>query len=52
MVKNLPAMQEIGNGNPLQCACLENLGSPCLPWTEESGGLWFLGSRRVGTWLK
>ena len=23
-----------GNGNPLQCSCLEN-----LPWTEEPGGL-------------
>ena len=46
MVRNLPAMQETqvqsldweyprenGNGNPLQCSCLEN------SMTEEPGGL-------------
>ena len=31
-----------GNGNPLQYSCLEN------PWTEEPGGLWSMGSQRVG----
>ena len=31
-----------GNGNPLQHSCLEN------PRTEESGGLQFMGSHRVG----
>ena len=30
-----------GNGNPLQCSCLEN------PWTEEPGGLQSIGSQRV-----
>ena len=31
-----------GNDNPLQCSCLE------IPWTEEPGGLQFMGSQRVG----
>ena len=31
-----------GNGNPLQCYCLEIL------WTEELGGLQSMGSQRVG----
>ena len=31
-----------GNGNPLQCSCLEN------PRTEKPGGLPSLGSHRVG----
>ena len=30
-----------GHGNPLQCSCLEN------PWTEEPGGLQFMGLQRV-----
>ena len=30
-----------GNSNPLQYSCLEN------PWTEEPGGLQFIGSQRV-----
>ena len=30
------------NSNPLQYSCLEN------PWTEEPGGLWSMGSQRVG----
>ena len=56
MVKNLPANQEtedvgsipgsgrfpgVGNGNPLQYSCLK------IPWTEETGGLQFMGSQRV-----
>ena len=32
----------VGNGNPLQCSCLEN------PWTEEPGRLQSMGSQRVG----
>ena len=32
-----------GNGNPLQCSCLEN-----SPRTEEPGGLQSIGSQRVG----
>ena len=31
-----------GSGNPLQYSCLEN------PWTEEPGGLPFIGLQRVG----
>ena len=31
-----------GNGNPLQCSCLEN------PRMEEPGGLPSMGSHRVG----
>ena len=31
-----------GNGNPLQCSCLEN------PGTGEPGGLLSMGSHRVG----
>ena len=33
----------VGNGNLLQYSCLEN-----PMWTEESGGLWSMGSHRVG----
>ena len=32
---------EKGNGNPLQCSCLEN------PWTQEPGGFYSMGSQRV-----
>ena len=28
-----------GNDNPLQYSCLK------IPWTEEPGGLWFLGHK-------
>ena len=58
MVKNLPASvgdaryacfipglgrsPAEGNGNPLQCSCLEN------SWTEEPSGLQSTGSQRVG----
>ena len=31
-----------GNGNPLQYSCLR------IPWTEEPGGLHFMGLQRVG----
>ena len=31
-----------GNGNPLQCSCLEN------PWTEKPGRLQFVGSQKDG----
>ena len=30
------------HGSPLHYSCLEN------PWTEEPGGLCFMGSQRVG----
>ena len=38
---SLPCIGE-GNGNPLQCSCLEN------PGTGEPGGLPSMGSHRVG----
>ena len=38
---SLPCIGE-GNGNPLQCSCLEN------PGTGEPGGLLSMGSHRVG----
>ena len=31
-----------GNGNALQCSCLE------IPWTEKPGGLQSMGLQRVG----
>ena len=58
MVKNLPANARGtrdagsisglgrspggGNGNPLQYPCWK------IPWTEEPGGLQFMGTQRVG----
>ena len=54
MVKNLPAVQEMGsipgsgrspgegNDNPLQYSCLEN------PMDRGPGGLQSIGSQRVG----
>ena len=55
VVKNLPTNGEDegsiprsgrspggGNGNPLQCSCLE------IPWTEELGRLQSMGSQTVG----
>ena len=54
MVKNLPVNAGVsglilgsarflggGNGNPPQYFALE------IPWTEEPGGLWSMGSKRV-----
>ena len=54
LVKNLPAKQEFqfqslgwqdsprgGHGNPFQYLAWR------IPWTEEPGGLWSMGSRRV-----
>ena len=54
MVKNLPAMQETW----VQSLCLEDLLEKEMatyssilaweiPWTEEPGGLQFMGSQRV-----
>ena len=33
----------VGNGNPLQYSCLGK-----IPWTEEPGGLQFVGLQRIG----
>ena len=40
-----------GNGNPLQCSCLENprdSNAWRIPGTVEPGGLLSMGSHRVG----
>ena len=51
MVKNLPAMRETrvrfpGGGNGSHSSIL----AWRIPWTEEPGGLPFMGSQRVGHW--
>ena len=55
MVKNLPAMQEtqvqsLGQEDPLEkgIATHSSILAWKIPWTEEPGGLWFMGSQRVG----
>ena len=55
MVKNLPAMQEtqvlsLGGEDPLEeeMATHSSILAWRIPWTEEPGGLQFLGSQRVG----
>ena len=53
-VKNLPAVQEtwvrsLGQEDPLEKGMATHssiLGE--IPWTEEPGGLWSIGSQRVG----
>ena len=54
-VKNLPAMQEIwvqslGQEDPLEreVATHSSVLVWKIPWTEEPGGLQFMGSPRVG----
>ena len=57
MVKNLLAMQEIagdlgsilGWEDPLEevMATHSNILAWRIPWTEEPGGLWYMGSQRV-----
>ena len=55
MVKNLPAMQftevpSLGQGDPLEkgVASHSSILAWEIPWTEEPGGLQFMGSQRVG----
>ena len=55
MVKNLPAMQEtwvqpLGLGRPLEkkMATHPSILPWRIPWTEEAGGLQFIGSQKVG----
>ena len=50
MVKNVPAMQEtwfrsLGQENPLEkgMATHTSILAWRIPWTEEHGGLWFMG---------
>ena len=54
-VKNLPVMQEIGvqslgQEDPLEkrMATHSSILAWRIPWTEEPGGLQFIGSQRVG----
>ena len=54
MVKNLPAMQEawhqsMGQEDPLKkgIAIHSSILAWRIPWTEEPGGLWTMGSQRV-----
>ena len=57
-MKNLPAMQEVqetwvqflGQEDPLEegMATHSSILARRIPWTEESGGLQFMGSQRVG----
>ena len=54
-MKNLPAMQEtqvqsLGQEDPLEkeMATHSSILAWRIPWTEEPGGLQFLGSQRVG----
>ena len=54
MVKNLPAMQEtlfqsLSWEDPPEEGMATNSSILAwrLPWTEEPGGLWFMGSQRV-----
>ena len=55
MVKNLPAKQEtrvrsLGQEDPLEkgMATHSSILAWRIPWTEEPGGLPFMGSQRVG----
>ena len=58
VVKNLPAIQEtqeiwvrsLGWDNPLEeeMATHSSILALEISWTEEPGGLWFLGLQRVG----
>ena len=55
MVKNLPGMQEtqvqsLGWEDPLEkgMATHSSILAWEIPWTEEPGGLQFMGSQRVG----
>ena len=52
VAKNLPAMQEtwvqsLGQDNPLEKGMATHSSIPLrIPWTEEPGGLQFMGSQR------
>ena len=55
MVKTLPAMQEtqvrsLGPEDPLEKETATHSGILAweIPWTEEPGGLQYMGSQRVG----
>ena len=55
MVKNPPVMQKnwvqsLGWDDPLEkgMATTSSILAWSIPWTEEPGGLWYMGSQRVG----
>ena len=41
-IKHVYTQDGVGNSNSLQYSCQK------IPWTEEPGGLWFIGLQRVG----
>ena len=54
-VKNPPEMQEtqvqsLDQGDPLEegMTTHSSILAWRIPWTEEAGGLWFIGLQRVG----
>ena len=54
-VKNPPAMKEIrvrslGQEDPLEkgLATHSSILAWRMPWTEKPGGLWYMGSQRIG----
>ena len=56
MVKNMPAIQETwvqfqGQEDPLEkgMATYSSILAWTIPWTEETGGLQFMGSQRLDT---
>ena len=56
MVKNLPSLQEtwvhtLGSEDPLkkEMATYSSILAWTIPWTEETGGLQFMGSQRLDT---
>ena len=55
MVKNLPTVQEssvrsLGQEDPLEegMATHSNILAWIVPWAEDPGGLWSMGSQRAG----
>ena len=55
LVKNPPAVQEtqvqsLGGEDPLEKEMATRSSTPArrIPWTEEPGGLQYMGSQRVG----
>ena len=55
LVKNPPAMQEtqvrsLGQKDPLEkgIATHSSILARRIPWTEEPGSIWSMGSQRVG----
>ena len=41
-------IQSLGQEDPPEDAMALNILAWRIPWTEDSGGLWFIGPQRVG----